>query len=102
VSESPPYLSTKTEIQNEELIDSAKSTRTTETGPWTVRWASRLILFEDIFYEEHLKFAGAQLQSNVWLLLLRYTCIAWFHIFLIVLVPLWHPEGGETGILTGL
>ncbi|KAH7004692.1 hypothetical protein EDB82DRAFT_487641 [Fusarium venenatum] len=42
------------------------------------------------------------MQSNVWLLLLRYTCIGWFHISLIVLVPLWHPEGGETGILTVL
>ena len=41
---------------------------------------------------------GAQLQSNVWLPLLRYTCIASPHNSSIVLVHLWHPEAGEPGM----
>jgi hypothetical protein len=51
-----------------------------------------------VFDEEYLDFTGAQLQSNVWLPLLRYTCIASPHNSSIVLVHLWHPEAGEPGM----
>lgn len=59
------------------------STRSSRDKDDHTRWhiSSHFIwIDEDVFDEEqHLDFAGAQLQSNVWLLLFRYTCIAWSH-----------------------